>query len=276
MYRVQSEMDSSIAISNNEFKALASETRTHMIKLLRERNHTLTELSKKLDMAAPTIKQHLGILQQAGLIEGLDEGRKWKYYTLTRKGKNIFATEAPANVLIVLGISVVVMVGLLYGLLLTVGSQAPGQFMQAESRVPTITEAPYAVPCIGPPAGGEKEAGKSDNVIGITAVDQNAPEAASGIRIPVDDINADKTIGIVSKASRSTSDKNAFEIIGIEKQPTAPASATQCNTAQCPSAQCPAIQYEAPLLKIAALVGAIVVVAVLIGFTASKAKKRFR
>jgi DNA-binding transcriptional ArsR family regulator len=270
-------MDSSIAISNNEFKALASETRTEMIKLLRERNHTLTELSKKLDMAAPTIKQHLGILQQAGLIEGLDEGRKWKYYTLTRKGKNIFATEAPANVLIVLAISAVVMVGLLYGLLLTVGFQAPGQMLQAESRAPTITEAPNAVPCIGPPAGGEKEAGKSDNVIGITAVDQNAPEAASGIRIPVDDINADKTIGIVSKASRSTSDKNAFEIIGVERQPTVPAAAAQCNTAQCPSSQCPLLQYsEPPLLKIAALVAAIVIVAVMIGFTASKARKQFR
>ncbi len=255
MYRVQPEMDSSIAISNNEFKALASETRTEMIKLLRERNHTLTELSKKLDMAAPTIKQHLDILQQAGLIEGLDEGRKWKYYTLTRKGKNIFATEAPANVLIVLAISAVVMVGLLYGLLLTVGSQAPGQMLQAESRVPTITEAPNAVPCIAAPAGGEKEAGKSENVIGITAADQNAP-AATG-----------KT---------SEADGNGLEIIGIEKQPTAPAAETQCSAIQCPSAQCPAIQYEAPLLKIAALVAAIVVVALLIGFTASKAKKQFR
>lgn len=231
MYRVQPAMDSSIAISSSEFRALASETRTEMIKLLRERNHTLTELSKKLDMAAPTIKQHLGILQQAGLIEGLDEGRKWKYYTLTRKGKNIFATEAPANVLIVLAISVVVMVGLLYGLLLTVGSQAPGQLMQAESRVPTITEAPYAVPCIAAPTGGEKESDKIMGTVGITAADQNAPEAA-------------------------------------------PAAATQCSEVKCPSQQCPAIQYsEPPLLRIAALVAAIVVVALLIGFTASKARK---
>ncbi len=249
LYRVQPEMDSSIAISSNEFKALASETRTEMIKLLRERNHTLTELSKKLDMAAPTIKQHLGILQQAGLIEGLDEGRKWKYYTLTRKGKNIFATEAPANVLIVLAISVVVMAGLLYGLLLTVGIQAPGQMLQAESRVPTITEAPYAVPCITAVHCGQEEADKSKAAIGITAVDQNMPEATGA----------------------AAADKNALEILNIKRQPTAPATETQC-----PLQQCPSIQYEPPLLKIAALVAAIVIVALLIGFTASKARKQLR
>ncbi|MDP2973807.1 MAG: hypothetical protein Q8N60_02035, partial [Candidatus Diapherotrites archaeon] len=202
-----------------------------------------------------------------------DEGRKWKYYTLTRKGKNIFATEAPANVLIVLGVSVVVMVGLLYGLLLTVGSQAPVQFMQAESRVPTITESPYAVPCIAEPAGGEYETDKTsgtagatqaggkkepDKIVGATAVDQNAPAAAGG-------------------TSGADDNKNGLEIIGIERKPSASAAETQYNAALCPAQQCPLQEYsEPPLLKIAALVAAIVIVALLIGFTASKARKRFR
>ena len=134
-------MDKSIQISSSEFKALASETRTDMIKLLQERNHTLTELSKKLDMSAPTIKQHLDILRHAGLIEGIDEGRKWKYYTLTRKGKNIFSGETPANILIVLGVSIVAIVGLLYGLLSTLGLQSAAVFSGAQRTfAPTILE----------------------------------------------------------------------------------------------------------------------------------------
>jgi DNA-binding transcriptional ArsR family regulator len=116
-------MEQEIRLSSSEFKALASETRANIIRLLKERNHTLTEISKKLKMAAPTIKQHLGILENADLIQELDEGRKWKYYELTRKGKNIFAAETPVNVLIVLGASIIALVGMLYSFISMLGSQ---------------------------------------------------------------------------------------------------------------------------------------------------------
>jgi len=116
-------METKITLSAHEFKALASETRTAIIKLLQSRNHTLTELSKKLGMAAPTIKQHLGILESAELVHGIDEGRKWKYYCLTRKGKSIFAGEQPINVLFVLGASAVALVAVVYYFLLFSGVQ---------------------------------------------------------------------------------------------------------------------------------------------------------
>lgn len=117
-------MTAEIRLSSNEFKALASETRAGIIKLLKERNHTLTELSKKLRLAAPTIKQHLGVLEGAELIQEMDEGRKWKYYCLTRKGKNIFSAETPVNVLIVLAVSIFALVGMMYSFLSMLGSQA--------------------------------------------------------------------------------------------------------------------------------------------------------
>ena len=117
-------MDGEIKLSGTEFKALASETRTGIIKLLRDRNHTLTEISKKLQLAAPTIKQHLGILEKAELIQELDEGRKWKYYCLTKKGRNIFSHETPINVFIVLGVTAVALVGLLYSFISMLGANA--------------------------------------------------------------------------------------------------------------------------------------------------------
>jgi len=116
-------MNKEIRLSSSEFKALASETRASIIKLLRERNHTMTEISKKLRLAAPTIKQHLGILEGAELIEELDEGRKWKYYSLTRKGKNIFSPETPVNVLIVLSVSVLCIIGLMNSFLIMMETQ---------------------------------------------------------------------------------------------------------------------------------------------------------
>jgi DNA-binding transcriptional ArsR family regulator len=117
-------MENEIRISRSEFKALASETRTGIIKLLQQRNYTLTEMSKKLSLAAPTIKQHLAILQNAELIQELDEGRKWKYYSLTRKGKNIFSPETSASIMIVLAVSIFALCGMVYSFLSMAGSQA--------------------------------------------------------------------------------------------------------------------------------------------------------
>ncbi len=102
-----------VALSANEFKALSSKTRVEIIKLLGARKHNLTEISNKLSMRLPTIKQHLGVLERAGLIEQIESARKWKYYSLTAKG-NALVGKAEASILIVLALAGIAMVGLLY------------------------------------------------------------------------------------------------------------------------------------------------------------------
>lgn len=104
-----------ITLSSNEFKALASETRTTIIKLLKERNHTLTEIAEKMELTSPTIKQHLEKLENAQLIEQIDSGHKWKYYSLTRKGKTILEgnTQSNSNIFIVIGTTIATLVVLM-------------------------------------------------------------------------------------------------------------------------------------------------------------------
>ena len=102
-----------VALGANEFRALSSETRVQIIKLLGSRRHNLTEIANKLEMRLPTIKQHLGVLERAGLIEQLESARKWKYYSLTAKG-NALVGKAEASILIVLALASLAMVGLLY------------------------------------------------------------------------------------------------------------------------------------------------------------------
>jgi len=109
-------MTENIVISKTDFKALSSDTRTDILKLLLERNYNLSELSKKLELSNPTVKQHLDVLANATLIEQIDEGRKWKYYSLTKKGKNIFQEEPKYNFTILLSISSIVFVFLLFSL----------------------------------------------------------------------------------------------------------------------------------------------------------------
>ena len=82
-------MDDKITLDRDTFKALAVDTRVKILRILDDRQHTLTDLAEELEMAPSTIKEHLDTLVAAGLIQQLDKGMKWKYYRLTSKGKEI-------------------------------------------------------------------------------------------------------------------------------------------------------------------------------------------
>ena len=82
-----------VKLSQKTFKALANPTRIAILKELDKRNFTQSELSENLGFAIPTIKQHLQDLEKAGLINILEEGRKWKYVELTKDGKAILHPE---------------------------------------------------------------------------------------------------------------------------------------------------------------------------------------
>lgn len=73
------------------FKTLSSDTRVEMLYALQERRKTLSELAYEVKISLPGAKQHLEMLMTKGLVEKMDEGRKWKYYSLTSKGKSIIA-----------------------------------------------------------------------------------------------------------------------------------------------------------------------------------------
>jgi len=99
-------MNDEIRLDRETFKALAAETRIDILKQLTKRRMTGAELAQASSLSPSTIKEHLDQLESARLIEQVDEGRKWKYYALTFKGRQITTTERPSmRVWIVLGLS---------------------------------------------------------------------------------------------------------------------------------------------------------------------------
>lgn len=102
-----------LILSANDFKALSSDTRVQIIKLLAGRNYNLTELSGKLKLSAPSIKQHVDVLLDNGLIVQLDEKHKWKYYSLSRKGRKL-VEPYNTQVLIVLSTVLVGILGIAF------------------------------------------------------------------------------------------------------------------------------------------------------------------
>lgn len=114
-------MPSEITLDQRAFKALAGDTRVAVLKSLQERRKTQTELAKELSVSAPTVKDHLEILQSAGLVQEIDDGHKWKYYQLTLKARHLLNPE-DRKILILLGASVLGVLGGLYWLAVRVTS----------------------------------------------------------------------------------------------------------------------------------------------------------
>lgn len=78
-----------VVLDKGTFKALAVDTRINILKLLLEKDRTGSQLAEELDMRPSTIKEHVDVLVKAKLIKQEDTDRKWKFYSLTFKGKNV-------------------------------------------------------------------------------------------------------------------------------------------------------------------------------------------
>jgi len=55
--------------NNNLFKALGSETRIKILKMLVKKEYHLSHLSRELEISKPVISRHIKILEEAGLIK---------------------------------------------------------------------------------------------------------------------------------------------------------------------------------------------------------------
>jgi DNA-binding transcriptional ArsR family regulator len=82
-------VEEKITLDRRTFRTLASGTRISILKSLDVRRKMLAELAKELGMSPSTVKEHMDSLRKAGLVVLKDDGHKWKYYELTRDGKNI-------------------------------------------------------------------------------------------------------------------------------------------------------------------------------------------
>lgn len=81
--------DEKILIDRKTLKAISSDTRMDLLKYLSKRKYTLSELSKKLNLKDPTVKEHLDNLIASDLVKKEETENKWKYYSLTEKGKKL-------------------------------------------------------------------------------------------------------------------------------------------------------------------------------------------
>jgi DNA-binding transcriptional ArsR family regulator len=159
-------MEDKITLDREAFKTLASKTRVDILKSLGRRRKMLAELSKQFGMSPSTIKEHMDNLSRAGLVVQIDDGHKWKYYELTKKGREI-VNPTGSSIYVILALS-------LFAVLVTTWDLFKSSFYYA---------APLASRTLG--AGEELlEAGK-DAIIeeAANAVPQAAPALAPALPV---------------------------------------------------------------------------------------------
>lgn len=85
--------DGTLTLDKDAFKALSSDTRVNILKALDERQMTVSELARVLDLHKATVFEHLERLQETKLVERWETDRKWVYYALTWRGRRILHPE---------------------------------------------------------------------------------------------------------------------------------------------------------------------------------------
>jgi len=79
---------SKVTLDMATFKALASDTRLDILKVLDGKKMALKDISKATKLNKATLHEHLSKLNEAGLVKKKErEGHKWVYYKLTWKGE---------------------------------------------------------------------------------------------------------------------------------------------------------------------------------------------
>lgn len=98
------------------FRALASPTRVAILRTLRQRAHTGSELTRVLGLSDTAVRKHLKLLDEAGLVQRRDEGRPWTYHELSPDAHDLLQGVTSGAPLAVLGGFLAVLAWGLWGL----------------------------------------------------------------------------------------------------------------------------------------------------------------
>ncbi len=106
-------MNQDNTLQPDDVKVVLDRTRIRILKILGERRHTLSELSKHLNLSKTTVLHHLKILEKSGYIVRVGEGRKWIYHELSESGRAILRWKSirvaiPLAIFILSGIAMLV------------------------------------------------------------------------------------------------------------------------------------------------------------------------
>jgi len=76
-------------VERQKDKVLSSDTRKEILINLKQRNKTLSELSREIGVSKPALLKHLFLLSSIEAVRRIKNGNKFIYYKITEKGKRM-------------------------------------------------------------------------------------------------------------------------------------------------------------------------------------------
>lgn len=222
-------MDEVVKLDRKSFEALAGKTRVRVLKALLERRKTLTELSEQLKFSPSTMKEHMKVLEDAGLVVQVDEGRKWKYYELTKMGERV-ARPVEIRAIVMLAASLFLLGAALLNMFSAVGPAAmvhgEMQYMAAPAMDASAEEAAGGARAAEYPVGGPEEPMvapmAADAVEGEAAWDEEADAGAAETYAGTEDMGEavpEADDGAMKSAENEVSYEEEFEAEPAEGLP---------------------------------------------------------
>lgn len=95
-----------VELDGKTIEALASDTRRDILKKLKVKPQTVSQISRELDINKSAVYKHLSILVKTGLIARRENGNEFVYYELSTKGNNTIGTNENVKVVILLSSSI--------------------------------------------------------------------------------------------------------------------------------------------------------------------------
>ena len=200
--------EGSITLDRKAFKALASETRVEILKKLDGTQKTVSDLARDMDMNKATMFEHLEQLVEVGLVRKDSEEerattvktapfeapvqgppKKWVYYRLTWKGKNVLH---PERVKIAILLSAVALVLALAGLLfMATWSAGPtGPVAQGDASPPLVMD--WDIGPAAPGLGVDVRVTVADNATGkVSGLDAGRSDMRWGVSRTPDALRPD-------------------------------------------------------------------------------------
>jgi DNA-binding transcriptional ArsR family regulator len=80
-------------LDKETIKALGTDTRQDIMKILAKRPYTASEIAKITKKHVTTVTEHLNVLEKTGLVRKKESTNKWVYYELTDKGEHLFKPQ---------------------------------------------------------------------------------------------------------------------------------------------------------------------------------------
>src|SRR5438874_13269681 len=146
----------SLPLDSSLLKVLAADSRRDILRLLKQRRMTLTEMSTQMGLKKATVLEHLKKLTDSGLIKRMEDERLWVYYELTRQGSRIVN---PGRTRFYLIMSATAVAGLLIGGMLVAAlvHQAP-HILNAPSSSSSAPQVAQTSPAAGASIGAHTTA----------------------------------------------------------------------------------------------------------------------